>query len=56
MGLLGIGSVVFVIAALASALVVSVRWDWTRIAVRVAGSWVVAIGLLLLGWTFRAEG
>ncbi len=52
-GLLGIGSVVFVTVALVAALVVSLRWDWTRIAVRVAGSWVAAMGLLLLGWTLR---
>jgi hypothetical protein len=23
------------------------------VAVRVAGSWIAAIGLLMLGWTFR---
>ena len=50
------GSVVVVIVALVAALVVSLRWEWTRIAVRVAGSWIVAIGLLLFGWTFRAGG
>lgn len=27
-----------------------------RIAARVAGSWVAAIGLLLLGWAFRTRG
>ena len=38
----------------AAALVVALRAPWTRIAVRVAGSWIAAIGLLLLGWSFRA--
>ena len=52
-GLLGIASTTFVLAALASALVVSLRIPWTRIAVRVAGSWVAAIGLLMLGWSLR---
>ena len=33
---------------------VALRAPWARIAVRVAGSWIVAIGLLLLGWSFRA--
>ena len=28
---------------------VSLRFAWTRMAVRVAGSWVAAIGLLMLG-------
>lgn len=54
LGLTGIATTVFVLVALAAALVVSLRAPWARIAVRVAGSWIVAIGLLLLGWSFRA--
>ena len=54
LGLVGIVATLFVVVALASALVVTLRAPWARIAVRVAGSWIVAIGLLLLGWTFRA--
>jgi hydrogenase/urease accessory protein HupE len=50
-GLLGVASVLFVVVSLVSAVVVSQRRPWTRIAVRVAGSWIVAIGLLYLGWT-----
>jgi urease accessory protein len=46
--------VLFVTVALAAALVVAIRAPWGRIAVRVAGSWIVAMGLLLLGWSFRA--
>ena len=53
LGLVGIASVVFVLVALASAFVVSLRTAWTRIAVRVAGSWIAAIGLLMLGWNLR---
>jgi hypothetical protein len=55
LGLAGIVATLFVVVALASALVVALRAPWTRIAVRVAGSWVAAIGLLLLGWSFRAH-
>ena len=29
------------------------RADWLRIALRVAGSWIAASGLLLLGWQLR---
>ena len=47
-------STLFVVVALAAALVVALRAPWARIAVRVAGSWIAAIGLLLLGWSFRA--
>jgi len=39
--------------ALAAAAVVAIRAPWGRIAVRVAGSWIAAIGLLLLGWSLR---
>ncbi|MFI5120443.1 MAG: HupE/UreJ family protein [Thermoanaerobaculia bacterium] len=56
LGLLGIAAVSFVLVALASALVVSLKAPWTRIAVRVAGSWIAAIGLLLLGWSLRTRG
>ncbi len=53
LGLAGIGSAIFVVVALASAFVMSLRAGWMRIAVRVAGSWVAAIGLLMLGWSLR---
>ena len=52
-GLAGIVMTTFVLVAIASALVVSLRPAWARIAVRVAGSWVAAIGLLMLGWSLR---
>jgi urease accessory protein len=53
LALAGIGTAVFVVVALGAALVVALRSGWQRIAVRVAGSWVAAIGLLLLGWAIR---
>lgn len=53
-GLIGVISVLFVVVSLVSAVVVSLRLPWTRIAVRVAGSWIVAVGLLYLGWTFSS--
>ncbi len=56
LGLLGIAVVAFVMVALAAALVVSLRAPAARIAVRVAGSWIAAIGLLLLGWALRTRG
>ena len=52
-GLVGIGCAVFTMVALGAALVVSLKIPWARIAIRVAGSWIAAIGMLLLGWTFR---
>lgn len=56
LGLVGVAAALFVLVALATAAVISLRRPWTRIAVRVAGSWIVATGLLLLGWWFRPSG
>lgn len=53
MALAGIGATLFVIALLVSAAVVSLRATWTRIAVRVAGSWVAAVGMLMFGWLVK---
>ena len=53
LGLLGIVGAAFVLAALGAAFAASRRVHWTRIAVRVAGSWIAAIGLLMLGWGLR---
>ena len=53
--LLGLGAAVFVLAALLAACMIRLRADWTRIAVRVAGSWIVASGLLMLGWAVRTR-
>jgi urease accessory protein len=52
-GLVGIAAATFVLVALASAFVISLRALWARVAIRVAGSWVAAIGLLMLGWSLR---
>jgi len=54
LGLSGVAVTLCVVVALAAAFVVSLRAPWSRIAVRVAGSWLVAISMLMLGWTFRA--
>ncbi|MGB7970682.1 MAG: HupE/UreJ family protein [Candidatus Deferrimicrobiaceae bacterium] len=56
MGMLGASVSVFLLITLSSALVVSLRAHWARIAVRVAGSWIAAIGLLMLGWLVRGQG
>ena len=53
--LIGIMATLFVIVAIVSALIVSLKQPWTRIAVRVAGSWVAAIGMLMFGWLIRGQ-
>jgi len=54
-GLLGTAGAVFVMATGVTALVVALRRPWMRIAVRAAGSWIAASGLLLLGWTLSGR-
>jgi hydrogenase/urease accessory protein HupE len=56
LGLIGIMATLFVIVAIVSALIVSLKQPWTRIVVRVAGSWVAAIGMLMFGWLMRGQG
>ena len=56
LALLGTATAVFVAATLLPALVVSLRQQWMRIMVRVAGSWITAIAILMLGWLVRGRG
>ena len=55
-GLFGITATLFVLVAIASAFVVSLQAAWTRIAIRVTGSWIAAVGILMLGWLVRGTG
>jgi len=50
---LGLAAAVFVLVVVVAALVVALRAQWGRIAVRVGGSWIAASGLLMLGWSIR---
>jgi len=53
--LVGLTAAVFVLVTLSTAAVVRLRAHWARIAVRVAGSWIAASGLLMLGWSARVS-
>ena len=55
LALLGITSMLFVLVTVASAVVVSLHRPPARIAVRVAGSWVAAVGLLMIGWAMKVK-
>jgi urease accessory protein len=52
--LLGIVATVFAVFALIVALVLPQRSRLARLAMRVSGSWIAAVGLLLLGWSLRS--
>jgi urease accessory protein len=49
----GVALIGFVAVAVVSAatLALTARAEWLRIAVRVAGSWIAAIGILMIGAT-----
>jgi hypothetical protein len=53
--LLGIGAGVFVGFALMAGIVLPLRSRVARTVVRVAGSWIAAAGILLVGWVLRHE-
>ncbi|MGA7392818.1 MAG: hypothetical protein WBW78_09205, partial [Terrimicrobiaceae bacterium] len=50
----GVAVALFVVVSLLAGQVTTVRAAWARVAIRVAGSWIAASGLLMLGWSVRA--
>jgi urease accessory protein len=44
---------VLCLAVLTAAAVVPLTALWARVAVRVAGSWIAAVGMLMIGWTLQ---
>jgi urease accessory protein len=55
LSIIGVCVALFVIVSLLAGQVTSLRLAWTRIVVRVAGSWIAATGLLMLGWAVRGR-
>ena len=51
----GSAAALFVVVSLVTGQVASVRAAWSRIAVQIAGSWIAAIGLFMLGWAVRGR-
>ena len=49
----GVAVALFGTVSLLAGQVATVRAAWARIVVRVAGSWIAATGLLMLGWSLR---
>jgi hydrogenase/urease accessory protein HupE len=54
LALTGAVAAVYCLLAIVSGEVTALRTGWTRIAVRVAGSWIAAAGVLMLGWLARS--
>ena len=51
--LLGLLAALCVLLGLVAAYVVSLHQQWARMVVRVVGSWMAALGLLMLRWALR---
>lgn len=49
----GVTTATVVFVSVLGAIVVSIKADWQRIAVRVAGSWMAAICFLMFGWMWK---
>jgi len=56
LALAGAVSTIFFLTAILSAEVTTLPSGWPRVAVRVAGSWIAASGLLMFGWLARSAG
>ena len=52
--ILGIASSLFATTSLVAGQVTVLKAPWARLAVRIGGSWIAAVGLLMFGWSMRA--
>jgi len=53
LAMVGITCALFVVVSIVTGQVAALRSPRSRVVVRVAGSWIAAIGLLMLGWALR---
>jgi hydrogenase/urease accessory protein HupE len=53
--IVGVSLTVLTVGLLGSAWIVSLKTAWALIAVRVGGSWVAAVGILMFGWLVRGS-
>jgi len=53
LSLIGMTASVFAVFAMAASLTIPLRRLWLVVAARVGGSWIAALGLLLVGWIVR---
>jgi urease accessory protein len=50
----GIACSLFALVSLLAGQVAALQAQWARLAVRISGSWIAAVGLLMLGWSVRS--
>ena len=51
--ILGIASSLFATTSLVAGQVTVLKAPWARLAVRICGSWIAVVGLLMFGWSMR---
>jgi urease accessory protein len=49
----GVAIAICIIVSLLAGQAASIKVGWARVALRVVGSWIAAIGILMLGWSLR---
>jgi urease accessory protein len=50
----GIACSLFALVSLLAGQVAVLQAHWARLAVRISGSWIAAVGLLMLGWSVKS--
>jgi hydrogenase/urease accessory protein HupE len=50
----GIACSLFALVSLLAGQTAVLQAQWARLAVRISGSWIAAVGLLMLGWSVRS--
>jgi hydrogenase/urease accessory protein HupE len=53
LAMVGIACALFAVVSLLAGQAAVVKAQWARLAVRISGSWIAAIGMLMFGWSFR---
>jgi hydrogenase/urease accessory protein HupE len=51
--IIGIACSLFAITSLIAGQVAVIKAPWARLAVRISGSWIAAVGMLMFGWSMK---
>ena len=53
LAIIGIACSLFAITSLVAGQVAVLKAPWARLAVRISGSWIAAVGMLMFGWSMK---
>lgn len=56
LAIVGIACSLFAVVSLLAGQVAVLRAEWARLAVRISGSWIAAVGMLMFGWAMKPHG